>query len=186
MSKSIRAYPRRIKYKAGQRYFHYVILGEAPTVRVRSGRTYTAWRCLCDCGKEFPTTTKQIRKGRKSCGCLTVKGQFKLASTREVIGITRFNHYRNSARQRGLRFELDREKFIDMIFSNCHYCGQEPYLLVTRPNHSARTNGIDRQDNDLGYTPENSVPCCKFCQFAKGTSTLDEFLIWLQRIKRCA
>ena len=71
-----------------------------------------------------------------------------------------------------------------MVFSNCYYCEQEPYLMVTRPNHSARVNGVDRKNNLLGYSSENSVPCCKFCQFAKGTSTLGEFLKWLRRLKR--
>ena len=37
-------------------------------------------------------------------------------------------------------------------------------------------NGIDRWNNNAGYTPENSVACCFQCNDAKGSMDGDEFL----------
>lgn len=50
----------------GQRYGKLTVLGPAENV---GGRT--AWRCLCDCGRETVTVTQRLRDGRtRSCGCL--------------------------------------------------------------------------------------------------------------------
>lgn len=43
-------------------------------------------------------------------------------------------------------------------------------------------NEIDRVDNSKGYITSNVVPCCKFCNAAKGTSTVTEFMYWLTHI----
>lgn len=50
----------------GQRYGHLNVLGPAENIGSR-----TAWRCLCDCGKETVVLTHRLRCGHtKSCGCL--------------------------------------------------------------------------------------------------------------------
>ena len=49
----------------GQRYGKLAVLGPAENVGSR-----TAWRCLCDCGRETVATTQRLRDGRcTSCGC---------------------------------------------------------------------------------------------------------------------
>ena len=45
-----------------------------------------------------------------------------------------------------------------------------------------KCNGIDRIDSSQGYTNENSVPCCTFCNFAKHTMGKDDFLAWVKRV----
>ena len=45
-----------------------------------------------------------------------------------------------------------------------------------------KCNGIDRIDSSKGYTVENSVPCCKYCNTAKNTMSVDEFLKWIGRV----
>ena len=42
--------------------------------------------------------------------------------------------------------------------------------------------GIDRMDNDLGYTTENTVPCCTTCNMLKGTMPYDDFMAWIARL----
>ena len=39
-----------------------------------------------------------------------------------------------------------------------------------------RFTGIDRMDNAVGYEKQNIVPCCKSCNYMKGTQSLDKFL----------
>ena len=43
-------------------------------------------------------------------------------------------------------------------------------------------NGIDRINNDIGYTIENSLTCCKICNYAKNTMSMREFIAWLEKI----
>lgn len=45
-------------------------------------------------------------------------------------------------------------------------------------------NGIDRQDNSIGYKTENCVPCCKFCNLAKSKFTIKEFQEWINYLKQ--
>ena len=37
-------------------------------------------------------------------------------------------------------------------------------------------------DNSMGYTIDNSVPCCKECNTAKSVLTVDEFVDLISRI----
>ena len=80
--------------------------------------------------------------------------------------------YRRGAAQRNLPFTLKDEEFHKLVLLPCHYCYAEP-----NPN-----NGLDRVDNDEGYTTENCVPCCWMCNHAKGSTPIEEFLPWLARI----
>ena len=63
----------------GQRYGHLTVLGPAENV---GGRT--AWRCLCDCGKETVVKTYHLRCGHtKTCGCKKGPG-----GPRTALGLT--------------------------------------------------------------------------------------------------
>ena len=42
-------------------------------------------------------------------------------------------------------------------------------------DHVLECNGIDRVDNNIGYTEENTVPCCEFCNRAKLNNTEEYF-----------
>ena len=43
-------------------------------------------------------------------------------------------------------------------------------------------NGIDRIDNNKGYTIDNIVPCCHICNQAKSSFTLQEFQDWIEKV----
>lgn len=180
----MRKYPRRIIYEIGQRYHSFIIIESAPTVKTDYGRTYTCWKCKCDCGIEFTTTTKQIQKGvRKSCGCLSKANQWKGLSTKDLVVNLKFGHYQNSAKRRGLTWNLSKKQFENLILSNCFYCNSPPILRVKRNGRDMLINGIDRKENLIGYEEYNSVPCCHFCNTAKLNYGFEEFLNWIERIK---
>ena len=65
---------------------------------------------------------------------------------------------------------------------NCFYCGQLPSReKVTRGNNGSFVyNGIDRKDNNKGYSIDNVVSCCSICNRAKHTILFNEFIQWLE------
>ncbi len=82
--------------------------------------------------------------------------------------------YRQGAVNRKLSFELSDEEAQALFRSPCRYCG---YL----PKHGF--NGIDRVNNALGYTKENAVACCQWCNRAKGRYGLEAFMEWLRWVQ---
>lgn len=82
-----------------------------------------------------------------------------------------WNSYIQAARKRGLAYDLTNDQVVSLVKPLCHYCGEPGTPHV----------GIDRKDNDEGYIPDNVVPCCKRCNWAKGTSSYAEFVEWHQR-----
>lgn len=78
---------------------------------------------------------------------------------------------KEGAEIRGLDFLITDEEAFTLIESPCHYCG-----LIEKH----RYNGIDRVQNNVGYIPGNVVACCRWCNHAKGTRDVEDFLAWLK------
>ncbi len=84
-----------------------------------------------------------------------------------------FGIYRSNAELRGLPFHLTREEFEDLITKTCYYCGVGP---EKRGSYRVPMNGIDRVDNNLGYTLANTVTCCTQCNMMKKDLTQEVFI----------
>lgn len=93
--------------------------------------------------------------------------------------------YRKGAARRGHSFELTQSECRVLFLQDCHYCGSPPLGRVSTGSYSttALVNGIDRLDNERGYTVDNVVTCCKFCNRAKFTYPIAEFLAWIERVR---
>ena len=113
----------------------------------------------------------------KSCGCLHElilypKLPPRLANMRIAI-----REYKKGAQKKGIEYNLAEEQFRKTTQKDCYYCGAKPDNIrnSTGLNRSYKYNGIDRIDNNKGYTMDNIVPCCKTCDAAKGILTTQEF-----------
>lgn len=112
-----------------------------------------------------------------------------------------FNRLLQGARDRNYEVLLTLDDFKKIVSDNCIYCGAEPqefnaYLkndktLVrkgikqeTIDRSWIKVNGIDRFDNNKGYTLSNSVACCSQCNTAKLDYSHNEFLEWIDRVWR--
>lgn len=146
------------------------------------------WKCSCECGKfncskELNICRASLLSGRTlSCG----NGSSKTRQSENVPVRRLYNNYRHNAMKRNYCWELNLELFEQLTNSKCHYCGMKPYKLY-RPkecNHIHFYNGIDRKDNSIGYTEENSVPCCEFCNYAKGGRSMEKFMKWINHVRR--
>ncbi len=120
-------------------------------------------------------STEQLIKNRaykKKWYKTSEKGRARRKARRKIYNEKhgRLRMYRYQARKRGLVFELTREQFATLTSQRCFYCG-----------HSGKV-GVDRKDNEQGYTLQNSVPCCGICNFMKKAATYDDFIACCKRI----
>jgi hypothetical protein len=155
----------------------------------KDGRSY--WNCLCCCGNKIIINSTFLYEGsRSSCGCKrrylqTLKRGMDLS---ELAYRTIFNDYRSGAKNKNREFELDFEYFEKLLKSNCFYCGTPPLLDKTVENGygklTIKYNGVDRKNNNIGYTVENCVTACKLCNYAKKAMSYENFVAWLDRITK--
>ncbi len=151
-----------------------------------SNRTIAYYKCICDCGNFYTGRGDTIKRGAtSSCGCKKSEmyQRMRLPNDQGVIN-TICLKYKRSAEARNIPFDLTSEEVGDLVRQHCNYCGCAPSnVLITRPcPEGFLYTGIDRIDSNLGYTEENTVPCCKRCNFAKLTSTIEEFFEWISRV----
>jgi len=91
-----------------------------------------------------------------------------------------YSDYKTFSANRGFPLELTLEEFRTLIFSNCYYCNKEPQMKMLRGKQLK--NGIDRKDSSKNYTTENSVSCCKVCNYSKMHKSEIEFINHINKI----
>lgn len=95
--------------------------------------------------------------------------------TNRNIG-SRFCNIRNTAKRRGLSFNIPLSHYSYLVSTECFYC--EKQTLGTEMG-----GGLDRIDNTKGYVIGNVLPCCGFCNNARGTHwSVEEFKLITQTI----
>src|SRR5277367_1528607 len=145
--------------------------------------------CAYGCGGEAKHSLKTKGGGWKFC-CSPKYQQCPAQKTKRST-ITRAVHarekitgvvlrrsiirqYKRQAVDRGLKWTITDNYFFNLIKGLCYYCGWQP----TATQHF---NGVDRYDESLGYTPQNSVPCCAGCASVKQELSPED--LWKQ-VKR--
>lgn len=169
---------------AGDRYGKLLVISKADTIyRGKNKIPKTVWNCLCDCGKKAIIITEKLRSGHTtSCGCNHLKNKYvdKCMSSKLMI----YYKYKQGATRRKLFFNISFDDFINKTKEDCFYCGCSP-MQVARTPHGLIFhiyNGLDRIDNDLGYSLNNVVACCGNCNYARRTQTQEEFLHMVKKI----
>ena len=81
----------------------------------------------------------------------------------------KYKSYLMRANKKGFPFEFTVEEFEAICSADCFYCGDSGF-------------GIDRVNSKLGYTKENSVPCCSKCNMMKYTMSQMEFFKMCEKI----
>jgi hypothetical protein len=83
------------------------------------------------------------------------------------LHIDRYNVTKASAKNRGIPFGLTFEQYKEIVAQPCIY-GNDRHK---------RANGVDRKDSSLGYTLDNSAPCCaRHNRIKSDLFTYDEML----------
>lgn len=142
------------------------------------------WLCICDCGQEKPALGFVLRRGEStSCGC------YRFEAKRKPLGVAALNtlirNYKRNAKQRKFLWVLTIEEFKQLALSNCHYCGCKPrqsQKATSITGGSFVYNGIDRQNNCIGYELNNCVSCCGECNKMKMDLSYEDFLAKIELI----
>ena len=82
--------------------------------------------------------------------------------------------YKKRALEHNFEFTITEEDYDVITSMDCYICGKE--------NTDTHTNGIDRWDNTVGYTPDNAAGCCCECNLMKGTYSFRDILLKLNLI----
>jgi len=90
-----------------------------------------------------------------------------------------YEEHKKETSKRNLAHDLSLEDFIQLITSECYYCGNPPKQNKKR---QIVKHGIDRVNNKNGYLKDNCVPCCKRCNWMKSDMNLQEFVEHLNKI----
>ena len=140
----------------------------------------TRWRVRCDCGKETTPSAYNLKTGHtNSCG--DRKHHSATLPKGESAFRILFSDMRRGAGKRGYSWNLSNSYVRNITSMNCYYCDRIPSQSINRndSNGAYIYNGIDRINNSIGYTEENTVPCCKDCNYAKRERSHGEFISWV-------
>ena len=166
---------------------------------------YTNCLCICECGNtRIVRMTYLLREETISCGCknfISKPHGNSIYLPKESSFRAKASNYRANARLRGIRLTLSIEEIVILMKGNCYYCGRLPsnkynvrlsnrdnnkcknnYVKMASDMHHILYNGIDRFNNDEGYTFGNSVSCCTQCNTAKLDFSVKEFKEWIVRL----
>lgn len=187
----------RFKDRTNDKYGRLTVISHAGKDR----RGKHLWLCLCECGKEKVVVSDNLSSGKSnSCGCLKAEflsrkgNQYGLYSDREEALLkVQYSHLKRRDKQKGFIDTMSFDVFCLLSKSPCKYCGieyskeiedrlNESKKQKRLSDHILKCNGIGRVDSSKGYTADNSVACCKYCNTAKHTMTEGEFYNWIKRV----
>lgn len=165
-----------------------------------TGRTFGKWqvleyhssklgnsvfKCKCTCGKIALMIACNLKSGH-SKGCKNCSARERSLEYGRAAKNRLFSEYKRGARDRGYCFDLSFEKFVEICEQNCVYCNTPPYKIkqpgICYQSGNWTYNGIDRIDNEDGYTESNCVACCTICNWMKMDTNKDEFLEHIKKI----
>lgn len=142
------------------------------------------WLCACNCGAKTKVSTASLRsKTTQGCGdgvCRRKITKLKGIKTPEqrISMCKQSTKYRGSKNRRFTWEITDKEelKLIELIRNGrCTYCGVTSEEMTT-------PHGLDRIDNSIiNYRMDTVAICCRICNIAKGTMTVEEFKTWLKK-----
>ena len=151
--------------------------------RVKKDQTRTYWLVeCCYCGRKKWSFAGNIAKGLSvRCPCrIRALAEKNVASFWNAFVKT----YQDGARSRGLEWALTIDQVYALAGQPCFYCGAPP---SPRKSHwrsycTVDVSGLDRKNNDFGYTSDNVVPCCAVCNTMKMEMSVESFVTQCQKI----
>jgi hypothetical protein len=162
----------------GRQFGKWIVLSLADTLG-----NDRRWFCKCECGVIKPVQVGNLMNGNSTqCrSCAARRSGKGIASFRIILGT-----YKTNAENRGLVWNLTDDQFYKLTQGCCAYCGDPPSNCFQKANCEGAFvyNGVDRVDNTLGYDEDNTVSCCKVCNWMKSDQSVEEFLHRISKIMK--
>ena len=153
----------------GQRFGQITVVERTQNHICTSGQQKTAWRCLCDCGKEFVATSQNLRRGHyTSCGCLNIERMSVVGQKRKTHGKIHTRLYRiwtgmksRCSNPKGSKYHIYGGKGVTVCaeWSNSFDC----FYDWAMANGYADNLSIDRIDSNGNYEPSN----CRWATYSE-------------------
>ena len=122
-------------------------LRDAEKIKLNQARYYAKHKLTPEQRKEYATImNRKQRESYKRNGVTLAKRMYS---------------GQKSAKRRNIIWLLTKEEYEKISNNPCHYCNN---LLG---KNTLTSWGLDRKDNSIGYTVDNCVSCCVFCNTVK-------------------
>ena len=186
---------RPASIKVGDRIGNFTLLERVIVEKTGKHARFIVECALCGNHKEM---SSQNIKAKNSCGCAQRDSSTWEHSTGaknrpwqlppgEAARNNLFAAYRGRDERRGTKFSFTLEEFSAKIIQDCYYCDTNGGAIskgLGKTSGDFPYTGLDRIDSSEGYSPENTVPCCKVCNTMKNTLTQEEFLAHINLIAK--
>lgn len=166
-------------------------------------RNFT-WKCQCDCGKITYVNTSRLNSNRtKSCGCGELENKLNICNKRREDStknriIPRIQMAREIHKRHYDDGNLLFEEFLELSQRPCFYCGillSNKIMFTNKHTQEYKDaslftyNGLDilNYSNDKSeyvHNKDNVVTCCKVCNFSKRDKNYNEFLEWIDKVRK--
>lgn len=151
-------------------------------VHVEEDRYNLTMKICTDCNKEKVLNEFYTRPDVKSgdgyqsyCIECCKSRKHKWYEKRKYDFDVRYKNLKSGAKQRNLELTISFSEYSDLMKQNCHYCN------ASLEKHIG--TGLDRKINNIGYTKENSVPCCTECNVGKGEFySYEEWIVMIKAL----
>lgn len=147
------------------------------TIRSADGYNYYCKTCKGIMDAEFRLKNKESTKAKrhnkyKSDPELREKNRKRNSEWRKKKPeLSRWHQIKRHAEDRHPPFELTFEYWVEHFWNKeCYYCG------------NSSNGGIDRVDNNIGYTISNCVSCCFYCNTIKRDKSIEELREHLEKM----
>lgn len=106
---------------------------------------------------------------------------------RDSLAYRTFYAYKRAAKKRNIVWKILFEDFVIIVKKDCYICGSQPSNVMKRKDlNNGITkflyNGLDRVDNNKGYTMNNVRPCCIKCNQIKSNKSLKDILLHISKM----
>jgi uncharacterized protein YacL (UPF0231 family) len=190
---------QKVKFDKDEKHGRLTVIGPLnKTLQIGKRGVRCLWAFKCDCGSYVECIGSDVKAKRKqSCGCLFEEHKAGCGKRLSIVNTKPnkegpinklFGAYERAAKSRGYEWLLSKDEFSQLIAQNCFYCGGEPKSKYTTcSKHPVNDNvliynGVDRKENNIGYTKENCITACGVCNRMKMDLDYNAFIQQITKI----